>query len=151
MKARLAAIAIFAGLVLASMASPAQAFNESQPFTKTSSLTCNKNYTPCVPNESDVDCKELSGQVTVKGDDVYRLDEDGDGIGCESDEEENSQPAQNDNTDDNASGNEEGTDSNRLPVTGTKETVLVALGVFLIIGGIASAYFFRRRRIKFVA
>lgn len=52
---------------------------------------CNPNYTPCVPNASDVDCAGGSGNgpayvqgpVRVIGSDVYGLDSDGDGIGCE--------------------------------------------------------------------
>jgi len=52
---------------------------------------CNPNYTPCVPNASDVDCAGgtgdgpayVQGPVRVIGTDVYRLDSDGDGIGCE--------------------------------------------------------------------
>lgn len=52
---------------------------------------CNPNYTPCVPNASDVDCAGGSGNgpayvqgpVRVVGTDVYGLDSDHDGIGCE--------------------------------------------------------------------
>jgi hypothetical protein len=52
---------------------------------------CNPNYTPCVPNASDVDCAGgsgngpayVAGPVQVIGSDVYGLDRDGDGIGCE--------------------------------------------------------------------
>jgi hypothetical protein len=53
---------------------------------------CNANYTPCVPNDpKDVDCQGGSGNgpsyvkgpVTVTGTDVYGLDADHDGIGCE--------------------------------------------------------------------
>ena len=53
---------------------------------------CNPNYTPCVPNDAvDVDCQGGSGNgpsyvkgpVTVTGEDVYGLDADKDGIGCE--------------------------------------------------------------------
>lgn len=53
---------------------------------------CNPNYSPCVPNDPvDVDCKGgggngpsyVQGPVTVIGTDVYDLDRDGDGIGCE--------------------------------------------------------------------
>lgn len=52
---------------------------------------CNPNYTPCVPNASDVDCAGGSGDgpayvqgpVRVIGTDVYGLDSDHDGIGCE--------------------------------------------------------------------
>jgi hypothetical protein len=54
---------------------------------------CNPNYTPCVPNDPvDVDCAGGSGDgpsyvrgpVRVIGTDVYGLDRDGDGIGCDS-------------------------------------------------------------------
>jgi hypothetical protein len=53
---------------------------------------CNPNYTPCVPNDPvDVDCQGGSGNgpsyvkgpVTVTGTDVYGLDADKNGIGCE--------------------------------------------------------------------
>ncbi|MEV0126898.1 hypothetical protein AB0H83_00290 [Dactylosporangium sp. NPDC050688] len=53
---------------------------------------CNPNYSPCVPNDPvDVDCKGgggngpsyVQGPVRVIGQDVYGLDKDGDGIGCE--------------------------------------------------------------------
>lgn len=52
---------------------------------------CDPNYTPCVPIASDVDCAGGSGNgpayvqgpVRVIGADVYGLDRDGDGIGCE--------------------------------------------------------------------
>jgi hypothetical protein len=53
---------------------------------------CNPNYSPCVPNDPvDVDCQGGSGNgpsyvkgpVTVTGSDVYGLDADHDGIGCE--------------------------------------------------------------------
>lgn len=55
------------------------------------SSNCNPNYTPCVPNASDVDCAGGSGNgpayvvgpVRVIGVDVYGLDSDHDGIGCE--------------------------------------------------------------------
>lgn len=52
---------------------------------------CDPNYTPCVPIASDVDCAGGSGNgpayvrgpVQVIGTDIYGLDRDGDGIGCE--------------------------------------------------------------------
>jgi hypothetical protein len=52
---------------------------------------CDPNYSPCVPIDSDVDCSKGSGNgpsyvdgpVTVIGSDVYGLDRDRDGIGCE--------------------------------------------------------------------
>jgi uncharacterized protein YkwD len=46
---------------------------------------CNPNYTPCVANSTyDLDCADIREQVRVIGQDVYGLDADGDGIGCES-------------------------------------------------------------------
>lgn len=53
---------------------------------------CDPNYAgACVPIASDVDCAGGSGNgpayvrgpVTVVGSDIYRLDSDGDGVGCE--------------------------------------------------------------------
>jgi resuscitation-promoting factor RpfB len=53
---------------------------------------CDPNYEgACVPIASDVDCaggsgngpKYVQGPVTVVGTDIYGLDRDGDGIGCE--------------------------------------------------------------------
>lgn len=57
----------------------------------TKQSTCDPNYTPCVPIASDVDCAGGSGDgpayvdgpVTVIGTDVYGLDHDDDGTGCE--------------------------------------------------------------------
>lgn len=52
---------------------------------------CDPNYTPCVPIASDVDCAGgngngpayVQGPVRVIGRDIYGLDRDNDGIGCE--------------------------------------------------------------------
>ena len=52
---------------------------------------CDPNYSGCVPIASDVDCAEgkgngpafVKGPVKVIGKDIYRLDRDGNGIGCE--------------------------------------------------------------------
>jgi hypothetical protein len=53
---------------------------------------CDPNYSgACVPIASDVDCaggsgngpEYVTGPVTVTGTDIYRLDNDHDGIGCE--------------------------------------------------------------------
>jgi hypothetical protein len=54
--------------------------------------SCHPSYDPCLdPNSSDYDCDggsgdgpDYTGPVTVKGDDPYGLDSDGDGYGCES-------------------------------------------------------------------
>jgi hypothetical protein len=54
--------------------------------------SCDPNYEgACVPIASDVDCAGGSGNgpayvqgpVTVVGSDIYDLDRDGDGVGCE--------------------------------------------------------------------
>ena len=56
-----------------------------------STQQCDPNYTPCVPIASDVDCAGgggngpayVQGPVYVIGKDIYGLDADHDGIGCE--------------------------------------------------------------------
>jgi hypothetical protein len=54
--------------------------------------SCDPNYSgACVPVSSDVDCEGgsgngpeyVTGPVTVVGDDIYKLDSNDDGIGCE--------------------------------------------------------------------
>jgi hypothetical protein len=46
---------------------------------------CSPDYTPCVPNvDYDLDCADIGYSVSVIGTDVYHLDADGDGVGCES-------------------------------------------------------------------
>jgi hypothetical protein len=52
---------------------------------------CHPNYDPCVPIDVDVDCEGgkgdgpsyVRGPIRVIGPDVYDLDRDHDGIGCE--------------------------------------------------------------------
>jgi hypothetical protein len=59
--------------------------------TKQSPAQCDPNYSGCVPIASDVDCAGGSGDgpayvqgpVRVIGTDIYRLDNDHDGIACE--------------------------------------------------------------------
>lgn len=63
--------------------------NQAEPSTK--SADCDPNYSGCVPIASDVDCAGgrgdgpayVKGPVKVIGKDIYRLDRDGNGIGCE--------------------------------------------------------------------
>ena len=63
----------------------------AQPAPKPPATGCNANYTPCVPDDSDVDCQGglgngpsyVRGPVQVIGTDVYGLDSDDDGLGCE--------------------------------------------------------------------
>jgi hypothetical protein len=53
--------------------------------------SCDPNYSPCVPVAFDVDCASGTGDgpayidfsVQVIGQDIYGLDRDGNGIGCE--------------------------------------------------------------------
>lgn len=68
---------------------PAAPVEEPEPVVRGG---CNDNYDPCVPDDpKDVDCEGGSGNgpsyvdgpVRVVGDDVYGLDADDDGIGCE--------------------------------------------------------------------
>ncbi len=59
--------------------------------TTTTASACNSNYSGCVPIASDVDClggsgngpAYVAGPVQVIGTDVYDLDGDSDGVGCE--------------------------------------------------------------------
>jgi hypothetical protein len=44
---------------------------------------CMAGYTPCLPVVADLDCGEIGHPVTVTGSDPYRLDRDGDGVGCD--------------------------------------------------------------------
>lgn len=62
------------------------------PAKKKSSSNCDPNYSgACVPIASDVDCASgngngpayVSGPVYVIGTDIYELDRDGNGVGCE--------------------------------------------------------------------
>ena len=63
----------------------------TQKTTASDRNACDPNYDPCVPIASDVDCAGGSGNgpayvvgpVRVIGTDVYRLDADHNGIGCE--------------------------------------------------------------------
>jgi endonuclease YncB( thermonuclease family) len=45
---------------------------------------CMAGYSPCLPITGDLDCGDINGPVKVTGSDPYRLDADGDGIGCDS-------------------------------------------------------------------
>ena len=72
-----------------------QQFNGSffAPAPESNGSDCDPNYSgPCVPVDTDVDCASGSGNspsyvdgpVTVVGDDIYGLDNNNDGVGCES-------------------------------------------------------------------
>lgn len=61
------------------------------PTTADRAASCDPNYSGCVPIASDVDCAGgsgngpayVSGPVRVVGVDIYGLDRDRDGVGCE--------------------------------------------------------------------
>jgi endonuclease YncB( thermonuclease family) len=54
---------------------------------QTTGGNCAEGYDPCLPVTGDLDCPDVQAMglapVTVTGSDPYRLDGDGDGIGCE--------------------------------------------------------------------
>ncbi len=54
------------------------------------SVNCTPGYSPCLPPASDYDCAggagngpKYTGRVRVTGPDLYDLDRDGDGVGCD--------------------------------------------------------------------
>jgi hypothetical protein len=59
------------------------AFKDTQQSEDDSINGRGKNYSPSLPDVEDLDCDEIEGTVTVIGEDVYGLDRDNDGIGCE--------------------------------------------------------------------
>lgn len=89
------ALAVVVGLALGAAAfarrEPAPRPTPRASATPEPDPECDPNYTPCVPIASDVDCAGgkgngpayVKGPVRVVGRDVYDLDRDGDGIGCE--------------------------------------------------------------------
>jgi len=58
----------------------------SQPPAPTPPVRrCAPGYSPCIPDVPyDLDCADIGFTVSVTGSDPYRLDGDGDGVGCES-------------------------------------------------------------------
>jgi len=61
-----------------------------QPVAPPPSPNCTPGYSPCLPPASDYDCAggsgdgpRYTGQVRVTGVDIYDLDRDGDGYGCD--------------------------------------------------------------------
>ncbi|WP_084469431.1 G5 domain-containing protein [Jiangella gansuensis] len=64
---------------------------EPEPAVEEAAGGCDPNYSGCVPIDSDVDCaggsgngpSYVNGPVNVIGTDIYDLDADSDGVGCE--------------------------------------------------------------------
>jgi micrococcal nuclease len=91
------ASATTAGLGLWGAGAPGDAGNATpeptdRPAAKPTPTTpagssCHPSYSPCLPVVADLDCPEVRAMgkapVKVKGPDVYRLDRDHDGLGCE--------------------------------------------------------------------
>ena len=79
-----AAVVILASVIVPACSSNTSKGAKSQP-------QCDPNYSDCVPFASDVDCAGgpgdgpvyVKGPVKVIGKDIYGLDRDGNGIGCE--------------------------------------------------------------------
>ncbi len=87
-KSNLLTIGTVAAVAFAPLASAAPA----APVPQQPGSSCDSNYSgACVPIDSDVDCaggsgngpSYVSGSVTVVGNDIYGLDRDGNGTGCE--------------------------------------------------------------------
>jgi len=83
------------GLLADILAQALQQLADSPPPTTTPpppTADCTPGYDPCIPPGDDVDCaggtgngpRYVQGPVYVTGPDIYGLDSDNDGIGCES-------------------------------------------------------------------
>jgi len=69
------------------MALETKSFSITQSLAITTNKACEVNYSGCLPVVDDLDCKDLKqlnlAPVRVVGVDRYKLDNDGDGIGCD--------------------------------------------------------------------
>jgi resuscitation-promoting factor RpfB len=94
-KRLVAAVVILASVIVqacsSGTANPTTSRNPNKTEASVASPECDPNYSGCVPVASDVDCAGgngngpayVKGPVKVIGKDIYRLDRDGNGIGCE--------------------------------------------------------------------
>ena len=63
---------------------PVMFLGQFAPSQCTPQPRCHSSYAgQCLPIVADLDCPDIQGTVRVVGPDVYRLDADRDGIGCE--------------------------------------------------------------------
>lgn len=85
-------IALSIGVGAAVAFAPVASATPLSPLPLQPGSSCDSNYAgACVPIDSDVDCaggsgngpSYVSGPVTVVGSDIYDLDRDGNGTGCE--------------------------------------------------------------------
>lgn len=81
--------------VTTATASRAPSFAAAQPLVAAAKTGCHANYVTCIPvkgtgsgsgEANDLDCWDISRKVQLReiGVDPYRLDANGDGLGCES-------------------------------------------------------------------
>jgi hypothetical protein len=90
MKRWLVVIVAISGVLVAAADSPAGGRHSARRPAK-KERGCHASYDPCVPIDIDVDCEGgkgdgpsyVRGPIRVIGPDVYDLDRDHDGIGCE--------------------------------------------------------------------
>ena len=68
-------------------ATPNPTATKAAPRSLVGGANCHPSYSKCLPIVDDLDCPDLRAMgkapVTIKGPDEYRLDRDGDGLGCE--------------------------------------------------------------------
>jgi hypothetical protein len=85
-------VALTVGTAAAVAFAPLASAAPMSPVPQQPGSSCDSNYSgACVPIDSDVDCaggsgngpSYVSGPVTVVGSDIYDLDRDGNGTGCE--------------------------------------------------------------------
>lgn len=111
---------------------PVDPTTTASPTTTVPGSGCSPNYTPCIPDVAgdDLDCIDLAiSDIQVIGTDVYNLDGDNDGIGCDSEA-----PAATSTP-----------PSGTLPRTGLDTPQLVTLGTLLLGSGAACIALSRRR------
>jgi micrococcal nuclease len=89
--ARTAAIGLWGSTAAATVAptrTPTPTASPRAPVSLVGGATkCHPSYSPCLPIVDDLNCPDVKAMgkapVTIKGPDDYRLDRDGDGLGCE--------------------------------------------------------------------
>ena len=62
---------------------PVRAVPASKPKPKPPAPKCTPGYKPCLPPRAHYSCRDIKGHVLVTGSDLYLLDKDHDGVGCD--------------------------------------------------------------------